>query len=279
MNHSKDSLEDHLRAVAQGLPYPPTPDIARAVRQKLIKGQKSHAWREPAASRRRIALAAAALLLVVMAGLLLVPGVRATVIEFLQIGVIRILLPEPTQAPTQTLSSIASPTRTPVLTPSPTPSPIPRDLISLNDLQGETTLELASQKASFTLLLPSYPEKLGKPDRIFLQDLGGAMVVLVWTEKDDPEIAELVIYQIAPGSWAGEKGEPYSLEHTQVNGREAVWAKGPHVLSLTNGDLDFRRLIAGHVLIWVDGGITYRLESNLSLRQAIQIAESLIPIP
>ena len=105
------------------------------------------------------------------------------------------------------------------------------------------------------------------------------MVVLVWTEAENPEKAELVIYQIAPGSWAGEKGEPYSLEHTRVNGREAVWAEGPYVLYLTSGDLDLRRLIAGHVLIWVEGGVTYRLESNFSLSQAIQIAESFIPIP
>jgi len=279
MNHSKDSLEDHLRAFAQELPYPPTPDIAWAVRQELVKGQKRATWLGPAASRRRIALGVAALLLVVLAGVLLVPGVRATVIEFLQIGVIRIFVPEPALTPAPTMSSITSPVHTPVLTQILTPSPTSGNLISLNGLQGETTLETAIQKASFTLRLPSYPEKLGKPDRIFMQDLGGAVVILVWTKAENPDAAELIIYQIAPGSWAGEKGSPHILEHTQVNGQEAVWAEGPHVLVMTNGELNFRRLIAGHVLIWVENGVTYRLESNFSLKQAIRIAESLIPIP
>jgi hypothetical protein len=43
--------------------------------------------------------------------------------------------------------------------------------------------------------------------------------------------------------------------------------------------MDLRRLIAGHVLIWDENGVTYRLESNLDLSQAIEIAESLEPIP
>jgi hypothetical protein len=37
-------------------------------------------------------------------------------------------------------------------------------------------------------------------------------------------------------------------------------------------------LINGHVLIWEEGNITYRLETALPLEEAIKIAESLQPI-
>jgi hypothetical protein len=48
---------------------------------------------------------------------------------------------------------------------------------------------------------------------------------------------------------------------------------------LFNGDLQYRRMIDGQVLIWEGDGITYRLETDLSLEEAIRIAESLEPLP
>jgi hypothetical protein len=279
MNQSMDSHENRLRAAAQGLPYPPTPDIARAVLQRLAEVPTTTARHKPYAARRRFVLVAGTLILVLLAGLLAVPSVRAAVIEFLQVGVIRIILPNPTPTLTPTTPSISSSAPTFMPTRLPQPSPTPKYLIAINELQGETTLEAAMKKASFTLQLPTYPENLGEPQRVFVQDLGGTMVVMVWTAADNPENAALVLYQIAPESWAGEKSKPTSLEYTQVNGREAVWAEGPYVLYLTDGDLDLRRLIPGHTLIWEEGDITYRLESYLSLSQTIKIAESLNPIP
>jgi hypothetical protein len=272
MNGQMELWENRLRDTAQDLPYPPTPDIARRVRQ-MIAGHQA------APARRRMALATATFILLFLAGLLSVPSVRAAVIEFIQIGVIRIFVPESTQTPIPTLSITTTPELTPIPNRTLPPSPTPRDLIALEDLQGETTLEEAIQKASFTLELPTQPPDLGEPDRVFVQDMRGAMVILVWTETGNPDKAELVLYEIAPGSFAGEKGMPYSIERAQVNGREAVWAQGPYVLYLSNGDMDLRRLIAGHVLIWDENGVTYRLESNLDLSQAIEIAESLEPIP
>jgi hypothetical protein len=49
-------------------------------------------------------------------------------------------------------------------------------------------------------------------------------------------------------------------------------------LILSNGDTQFMRMIEGQVLIWADGDVTYRLESDLSLEEALKIAESLAPI-
>jgi hypothetical protein len=264
-------LETRLRAIAQNLPYPPTPDIASAVALRLSRVP----IRKPALERKphrwQFALAGIVLIFVLLAGSLAVPSVRAALTEFLQIGVIRIFLAEPTPTPT------LNPSVTPQPTSTPQPSSTPLDFLSLGEIDGETTLEGAIDKAGIPLRIPTYPPDLGKPDRVFVQDLDGAMIILAWTAQDRLDQAKLILFEIAPGSWAGGKAAPITVERTSVNGQEAIWAEGPYVLYLTNGNIDFRRTVEGHALIWAEDGISYRLESTLSLSEAIQIAESLSP--
>jgi len=73
--------------------------------------------------------------------------------------------------------------------------------------------------------------------------------------------------------------EPMVLEETRVNNLHAVWTEGPYVLLMQNGGMRVTRMIDGHVLIWEDGGVTYRLETDLSMEEAVKIAESLEQIP
>ena len=81
---------------------------------------------------------------------------------------------------------------------------------------------------------------------------------------------------------------PPSINHqyATVNGRRAIWAVGPYPLRFSNGNLDFVRMVDGHVLIWTEGdplapgaraGVTYRLETKSGLEEAIKVAESLKP--
>jgi len=69
------------------------------------------------------------------------------------------------------------------------------------------------------------------------------------------------------------------IQEDEINGQQAIWAVGPYPLMMSNGRLRVERLIDGHVLIWADDDLTYRLETDLSLDEAIKIAESLEPIP
>ena len=101
------------------------------------------------------------------------------------------------------------------------------------------------------------------------------MLILVWTLPGHPDKARLSLHVIEPGSWTVEKVKPVFIQETTVNGRPAVWAVGPYLVHLLNGDLDIRRLIDGNVLIWVEDGLTYRLETDLPLEEAVRIAESL----
>ncbi|MFN8453687.1 MAG: hypothetical protein U0401_03290 [Anaerolineae bacterium] len=258
----EEAWEARLRRTAQAFPYPPTPDVAGAVQKRLAEESrvKPGFW---ASSRSRLTWAALIVLLI-LGGLLAVPQVRARVIEFLQIGAIRILLGEPTPAPSPGPH-----------TPTPLPSPTP--LASLLDLAGETTLAEAEQGAGFPIRLPAYPAGLGLPERVFLQDMNGPVVVLVWLDPIRPGGVRFSLHQFGPGTFA-EKGNPAAVQEAQVNGQRAIWAEGPYLLQIRRGsevDYDLRRLVEGRVLIWTEGEITFRLESDLTLEEAIKVAESL----
>jgi hypothetical protein len=158
-----------------------------------------------------------------------------------------------------------------------TPSAAPLIPI-LERLAGERSLESAQQLVDYTILLPSYPPNLGPPDRIFVQDADGNMTILIWVNPEDPTQVLMSMHLIPPGSWAVDKMEPARIQETTVNGGRAIWAVGPYPVRFSNGNMDFVRLIDGHVLIWTDQEITYRLETELSLEEAVRVAESLEPI-
>lgn len=252
-----------VQAIASTFDYPRTPNIAASVRRRVQ--QRS------SVVSRRLAWAALAAVLAFSASLA-VPQVRAAIVEFFQIGVVRIFPVAPTETPT------AIPTGTPngePVEPPPTPTLLP----SLLNLAGETTLAEAQANAGFTISLPTYPANLGQPDRVFLQDMGGSFLVLVWLDEQNPNRIALSLHIIAPGSFAISKQGPTILENTAVHNNLAFWAEGPYMLQMQNGDMDIRRLIEGHVLIWTDANnLTYRVETDLSMDEAIKIAESLEPI-
>lgn len=274
-NTSMENWENRILSSARELPYPPTPDIARQVRRRLAEERSNRS-----VGYRRAAWAAAIVVIILLATILLVPPVRAAVLDFLQIGAVRIFLVEP--APTTT-PTLAQSTPIPVQSGAnsltmATPSPTPIYVASLLDLQGETTLDQAFDRLLFAPSLPLYPPDLGNPDRVFLQDQEGQVLFLIWTDPQHLDKVRLSLNIIGPGSWVATKGIPTVINQTQVNGQEAFWAEGPYMMWLTNGTLDVRRLVDGHVLIWEQDGLTYRLEADLPMEEAVKIAESLTSI-
>jgi hypothetical protein len=254
---SIDLFGERVQRLAVQLPYPATPNMLAGVRQRAHRGSSPSAY-------RRLAGVVIALVLVA-ASALAVPQVRAAIVEFFQIGVVRIFP--------------VAPTITPTATGTPTPSPpTPTLLPSLLNLQGRTTLEEAQAEIGLPLELPTYPANLGQPDAVFVQEMDGTMVVMAWLDENDPNRVRLSLHVIERGSYAITKMEPTRLEETTVNGSIAYWAEGPYIVRLTNGDMDQRRLIEGQVLIWSEGILTYRLETDLSIEEAVKIAESLQPI-
>ena len=207
---------------------------------------------------------------------MLIPSARAAILEFIQIGVVRIFRTEPTPIPTPVSepNSNAIPV---TATPRATLQPL---IPLLERLAGEMTLEEAQKRVDYPILLPAYPSDLGQPDRIFVQEAEGMMTILIWLDSQKPDKVLLSLHFIPTGSWAINKMGPKIIQETQVNGEYAIWAEGIYPLKVRgSGEIEFTRLIDGHVLIWEDGDITYRLETDLTMEEAIKIAESLESTP
>jgi hypothetical protein len=273
-----ERLENDLRAAGQDFAYPPTPQLAARVVARLS---------QPSASRRlsgRWAWAVVAIL-VLLSALMLVPPARAAILDFIQIGVVRIFRgPGSPPAPVPVSTGTPAPalqiplTATPVFQMPRTATPPSSTIPSLKGLAGETTLSEAGTNLSFPILLPAYPSNLELPDKVYLQDLGGQMLVMVWLDPAHADRVRMSLHEIAADSWAITKFNPPVIQEAKVKGQRAIWTEGPYMLQTQNGNYEDKRLVEGHVLIWTQGQITYRLETDLQLDEAIRIADSLKPL-
>jgi hypothetical protein len=213
--------------------------------------RRSTAW------RRWMSLAA----MVLLALLLITPQVRAGMGNVIRIGAVRIgLAPATTAAPSP-----------------PYTGPVPTPLPSLLDLAGATTLDQARTQAGFPVRLPAYPPELGAPQHVFLQNLDGPMVALVWVDPVHPSSVRLALFELSSGVYIYKSGAT-TVTETTVHGQRALWTEGPYLVQvIENGQVAYatRVLVNGHALIWAEGSITYRLETSASLDEAVKIAESL----
>ena len=292
-----EAWEQRLRETAGAFQYPPTPDIAATVRTRLRRAPRPEGTRlSPAHPRQGWQLAwAAAVMGIFLVSLLLVPDVRAGIRSALRLGAITLVFPTPVPVTSEPLPSPApvAPLETPMvlpaerpvetLTASParTPRPSPTPWTSILNLAGETSLAAAQQAVLFPIKLPTYPAELGPPDRVFVQDLGGPAVILVWLVPGHEDQVQLSLHQLSTTVF-GEKELPERtiVRETTVDGRPALWVRGLHMLRFKdpggNINLDIGRLVDGNVLIWEDeAGITYRIETELPLEETQRIAESL----
>ncbi len=255
-------IGERLESLARSFPYPPTPDLA-AEHQRLTA--QTH---PPPRLRRRLAWSASIAFLL-LAGVLVVPSARAQVLEFLQLGVVRIFLSDSSPSPT------SKPVPSMLQQPSATLPLAVAQKVNLDDLAGETSLQEARERAGYPILLPSYPPDLGHPGRVYFQDSPAAMTILVWMNPEDPELIRLALFVLPPGPYVA-KTQPQIIKETMVNQQPALWTSGDHIVFLrSRNQIDERRFVTGNVLIWQLGEITYRLETDLRLEEAVRIAESL----
>ena len=239
-NSQIQSLETALKRVAADFPYPATPaapDRVLTLSARRPVPRPALAW-------------SLAVVIVLLLSAFAVPQVRAAVVEFFQVGVLRIFFDETLNDPG---------------TFQATPHP------ELADLAGRTSLAAARESTGLPL---AYPAILGPPDEIYAQHIEGDLVLMVWI--DHGEISATLL-TLGPNAFAG-KGLPQVIEETEVNGNPAAWLVGDHLLylrSVSSGYSDFDLYQAGSVLVWEEGRLTYRLEGFEVLSQAQLVAESL----
>jgi hypothetical protein len=243
-----ERFENWLHASAREQTYPATPDLTAALRET---------W-QPISTHRtagqRWALAFAVLLALALSSLL-VPAVRASVLEWLQIGGVTIIPPQD-----------ARPT-----VPIPTREPEPRDAVSGQALSGRTTLAAARLDFQHPI---RFPPSMGEPQFVYLQDFGtGPFVVLIWVDANSPDQAVLVQYILGPHTFL-TKGPVPVVQESSVHGTLAIWTDGPYSVNL-QGNHQAADLIGDHALIWERNGLTYRLELDGTLEEAVALAESI----
>ena len=255
-------LERRLLALARELEYPPTPDLAGAVRRRI---EAPASPSRPRAPRRRLArvLVIAVLLLALAAATTLAvsPAARDSLRDLLDIGGVEI---ETTTAP-----------------PPPAVRRGP-------DLGRPTTLAAATAELGFRPLVPA---ALGRPDGVFA-DRHPQALNLVY-RPDPPRLPHttttgvgLLVTEL-PGRVSGEylhkvvsRSRPGSSA-CMVDGRPAVWIAGaPHFFLYGGRDgriLESELDVAQNVLLLQRGPVLVRLEGAFGEREAVRIARSLEP--
>jgi hypothetical protein len=141
-----------------------------------------------------------------------------------------------------------------------------------------TTLEAAQDAVPFTLLLP---RGLGRPSRIlFDRDRAGAPVVTAVYGGE--RRARLVLTQWVARAVLFDKLLRYEtrVEPVDVGGRPGLWIEGARFhdvfyLGRSGGEERAPGFLAGNVLVWQRGAVSYRLEAAVDLPRALELAARL----
>lgn len=239
-----DALDRELRALGRSLgaamddDAPAPAVVATAVLDRLRTAPEPArtSWR-PAGRRLAVAVVA------VLVALGLTPPVRAAVGEWLGIGAVAVR-PGPSQP-----SASAPPT-------------------------APAGLSLAAA-AELTGLTPVVPPVLGPPDGVEVSD-GHRVLSLTWGSGAGTVRLDQVADPLSPlfvkTAVLGSTAAPLT-----VDGRDAWWFGTPHDLVLPAPDGTERTesaRVAGPTLVWVDDGVTFRLEGADGRRHAVEIAAS-----
>ena len=123
----------------------------------------------------------------------------------------------------------------------------------------------------------SAPTELGEPDGVEVSD-DRRMVSMSWTSE---EAGALRLDQFDGRIDYSLIKQAPDVHYAAVDGGDALWFEEPHEVNLLRPDgtgATHPARLAGHTLIWQDGATTLRLEGELSLGRAIEIAESAEPV-
>jgi hypothetical protein len=271
-------LEQALIDAGRAIEYPPTPNLAARVRADLNDELRRDRPRQPDRARLRPAFVVAFAILAAIILLLIIPETREAIAQLLGLRTIRIIETTPTPLSQRETPVTATPART---TPSPSPTPG----VAPFKQCCETTLAEAQRRANFKLLLPpdEVPSQIFFQDQVFGRGSEPQQIVMVFGDPDRPRF---VLYQATRYLYGKmmPRDSGTVITETQVSGQRALWLTGaPHLLVTLdrNGEplTDIERPVNANTLIWetgdIDTGVTYRLETPLSLAEAIEFAESL----
>jgi hypothetical protein len=235
-------MEQQLMALARATVYPPTPDLAAGF------------WRHLDAERTRKAHANPFSLAAV--------GTAAAVVAFaLLIGIV---------APARDAAADLFDTINIFETNEPLKD-FPTGIIG-----EEVTLTEAQVALGREILQPTYPEG-AELERVILQDFGSVKAVaLFYTARDERFVLFATNSRVGKG--LPENGdstrEPLAIPEKDVG----FWLTGEHLVQLFDQDGQVvtasERVTDANTLIWPEGDFVYKIEGDVTQKEAIAIAAS-----
>ncbi|HTD78309.1 MAG TPA: hypothetical protein VK898_11780 [Chloroflexota bacterium] len=265
----EQDLERALADLGRELAYPPTPQLAVVVRQRLAEesARPSRRWRWlPVPDRgvrrwlprldRRLAVGLAAVLVLVAVVLAISPEARDAVAGRLGLRGVRI----------EEVPAVTTPRAT-----------------QLN-LGERLTLDQLRLQVAYPVELPA---ALGAPDEVYLSNTPvGGQAALVYYPRPDLQQANTTGVGLLLTEFRGSvrstaalgKGIPPGthLEEVQVNGGPGFWIDGdPHTFFYVDARGQIQpesTRLAANVLLWEQGELTLRLESALPRDPTLAIA-------
>jgi hypothetical protein len=285
---SDEELERALRQVAPFVAYPELTDLSGLVGLRLREAPSPVARRrwapwDPRAVLRPVlrpafqpALARAAVALMVAVALfagtmVFSPGARHAVAGWLGLRGVKI-----TVTPSPTFRS-----------PTLTPSPMPTSLGSGLDLGKRVTLAQVRGLVPFEIMIPA---ELGAPDEVYLRTgFVEDQVILLYRARPGLPAAKLTGAGLLFTEFQAQVDTEFvegkilflgatSVAPVTVNGDPGYWIEGaPHEIQYFDPDgtsVPDRTRLAGNVLLWQHGDVTFRIEADIGRAQALRIAES-----
>jgi hypothetical protein len=254
-------LERELRELGGLIDYPPTPDAARAARNALEEEADDRPRRfRMAFPAMRWAVAAAFVLVVAVPALS--PSLRATISDW--------FVTEDSQSAGGPAVDAGSPERqSEAGAPAAGESKSGTSHALAPRFSGERiTPREAQARMEGALLLPRTP-RLGKPDEIYAGGTSGKDGVELVYREGLPPLGDtgisLVLTEvpggIEPAYLRGKTPVGSELERVSADGGPGYWRPAGNRLP-------------GHVLLWEQGGVALRLQTNVQKERAIRIAES-----
>jgi hypothetical protein len=243
---SELELQVQLRRLGAAIEYPPTPDLASRVHERLA-ARRPGRLRLP---RRRTLAVALALIAIAVGVAFAVPPARTAILRFFHIGAVTVERVD--TLPQATGKGLAA------------------------GLGRPLPLAEAERRAGFHVLLPP---AANRPRRAYYLDGLLAVLLSVPTHEGKKPVLLAEIRDTDYGIAKKAAGLNTKIEPVHVNGGEGIWMHGaPHVITYMGTDGRFHAQptrLAGDVLIWLRGELTLRLEGELTKAEALELARSI----
>jgi len=232
-------LERALTVLGDDVAFPPTPDLATTVGDRVPA-------RLPRRTPRRRWLVAAAAVAAGVVVLLALPGPRSAIADLLGIGAVRVTIVDE----------------------------LPADVLLRDPTGVQVTVAEADEEIDFDLFVLDEP-----PDAVYLDDsVPGGMVTLVYA-NDPAVFITQVAGTTDEGFLNKLVAGGTTITLVDVAGDPGFWIEGePHVIFVVDRNgrvLEDAARLAGNTLALERDGLTIRIEGAASLAEALQVAMAL----